>query len=141
MKLKSLFFLVCMSLFSTGFAANAHQHPQVAQQGDQGEKKPTQEGLQYPAYCEIEIINDSYSNVTVYGTFDDGVSLVPFNVYSFESPHYISLWYYGYCHAGMDIRIRTFLGYTVYAGYTPTHTTIHLVPYLTNQVKAEVKKK
>ena len=94
-----------------------------------------------PGYCEVEIINSSYDNVTVYGRFDDGSSLIPFNIYSFERPYYISLYYYNYCHRDMFLDIVTFSGYHVYSGYTNTESTIRIVPYLANQVKAEVHAK
>lgn len=137
MKLKSLILGLCVSLCSTVFAANQHLHPQA----NTTENKPAEKSVSWAGYCEIEIINNSFEDVRVYGVFDDGVALQPFNVYSFESPHYISLFYYGYCHAGMDIYIDTFSGYHLYAGYTERRSTIRIVPYLANQVKAEVKVK
>ncbi len=138
MKLRSLILGLCVGLCSTVFAANQHVHPQADKTDN---KAMAAQKVGYPGYCEIEVINSSFSNVTVYGVFDDGLALSPFNVYSFESPHYISLYYYGYCHAGMNLYIDTWSGYHIYAGYTPTGSTVRVVPYLANQLKAEVVKK
>lgn len=138
MKLRSLIIGLCVSLCSSVFAANQHVHPQA----DQADNKTiTAKKASYAGYCEIEVINSSFNNVTVYGVFDDGVALAPFDVYSFESPHYISLYYYGYCHEGMNLYIDTWSGYNIYASYTYAGSTVRVVPYLTNQLKAEVIKK
>jgi len=137
MKLKSLLLGLGFSLCSTVFAANHHSHPQ----DDTKQVASAASGMTWPAYCEIEVINRSYDDVTVSGIFDDGLSMQPFNVYSFEASHYISLYYYGYCHAGMDLYINTFYGDYVYSGYTPVNRTIRIVPYLTKQLKAEVTTK
>ena len=139
MKLRSLVFGFCISLCSFGFAANQHLHPQA--NSNDTTSASTEKKVGFPGYCEIEVINNSYDNVRVYGVFDDGAGLAPFNVYSFESPHYISLYYYGYCHAGMNLYVDTWSGYHIYAGYTPTGSTIRIVPYLANQLKAEVSTK
>lgn len=139
MKLRSLLFGICVSLCGLSFAGNQHLHPQATSNDTQASKSEKKVG--WPGYCEIEVINNSYDNVRVYGVFDDGISLQPFNVYSFESPHYISLYYYGYCHAGMNLYVDTWSGYHVYGGYTPTGTTIRIVPYLANQLKAEISQK
>ena len=137
MKLRSLVFGLCVSLCSSVFAANQHLHPQA----NNTDKAPQDKKVSYPGFCEIEIINRSFEHVSVYGVFDDGASLEPFNVYSFESPHYISLYYYGYCHSGMNLFINTFDGDYLYSGYTPTGTTIRIVPYLAKQLKVELSKK
>ncbi len=135
MKLKSIILMCCLSLCTSVFAANLHLHSQE----NKNENMAPNKGLMWPGYCEIEIINDSYDDVHVFGVFDDGSSLQPFNVYSYESPHYISLFYYFYCHSGMDIYIDTFRGVRVYAGYTRSNSTIHIVPLFGNQIKAEVR--
>lgn len=132
MKLKSLLFIVCFSLFSNVFAANAHLHPKT----DEADKKTISKNLTYPGYCQIEIINDSFSDVNVYGTFDDG-STVNFNIYRFEAPHYISLFYYFYCHSGMYLTIQSPYGVT-YSGWTNVNSTIRIIPYLNKQVKVNV---
>lgn len=131
MKLKSLLFIVCFSLFTNVFAANVHLHPKA----DTEDKKTIQKGVTYPGYCQIEIINDSFTDVRVYGTFDDG-STVDFNIYRFESPHYISLFYNFYCHSGMYITIQSPY-YTIYSGWTNTNSTIRVVPYLKAGVKQD----
>lgn len=135
MKLKSLLFIVCFSLFTSVFAANVHMHPKA----ESDNTKSAEKGMAYPGYCKIEIINASYTDVRVYGTFDDG-STVNFNVYSFESPHYIDLFYNSYCHNGMYISIQS-LSYpypTIYSGWTNVNSTIRIVPYLNKQLKAEL---
>ncbi len=137
MKLNALIVGLCMSLCSTVFAANQHVHPDT----DKSDTKPIEKNLKWPGYCEIEVINTSYDDVRVYGVFDDGLPLSPFNIYSFEAPHYISLYYYGYCHAGMNLYVDAWSGYHVYAGYTPRGSSIRIVPYLANQLKAEVHAK
>lgn len=131
MKIKSAILGLCIGLCSSVFAANL---PNM-----EGPRAPAK-NASYPGYCEIEIANNSFDNVRVYGVFDDGTSLSPFNIYTFESPYYISLYYYGYCHAGMYLYIDTFSGYRIYAGYTETGTTLR-VSYLANKLKAEKSRK
>lgn len=89
MKLKSLLLVCFFSLFSSVFAANVHVNPKV----DSADQKAIKSETVYPGFCEIEIINDSFTDVRVYGTFDDGQT-INFNMYRFEAPHYISLFYY-----------------------------------------------
>ncbi len=137
MKLRSFVFVFCVSLCSFAFAANQHLHPEASTT----DNKPAEKHATWPGYCEIEVINNSFTDVRVYGVFDDGENLVPFSVYSFEAPHYISLYYYGYCHAGMNLYIDSWSGYHIYAGYVPTGSTIRIVPYLANQLKADVSTK
>ncbi|MCP0913026.1 MULTISPECIES: hypothetical protein [Legionella] len=135
MKIKSLIFLCCFGLLSNVFAGtNQHIHPKA------NDQKGQQVSAAY-SNCDITIINNSFDNVQVTGTFDDGSPLIPFSVYSFEAPHYISLYYYNYCHSGMYLTIRTFNGHMIYNAYTPTNMTIRIVPYLNNQLKAEVSAK
>lgn len=138
MKLKSLLFVCCLGLMSYSFADNRHIHPKA----DTDKSTSTSlKNARYPGYCEIEIINSSFDDVTVYGTFDDGSNMLPFNIYSFEGPHYISLFYYSYCHRDMWLDIVTYNGYHVYSGFTRPDTTVRIVPYLAKQVKAEIKTK
>lgn len=135
MKLKSLLMVACLSVFSPLYAANQHLHPQADPQTDVVPKK----NISWPGFCEIEVINSSYTDVRVYGVFDDGAVLSPFMIYSFESPHYISLYYYGYCHRAMDLYIDSWSGYPIYASYTLAGSTVRVVPYFAKQVKAEVE--
>lgn len=139
MKLKNLLFVCCLGLLSTSYAQNHHAHPK-AEEAKTNTAAMTKKAM-LPGFCEIEVINSSYDHVTVYGRFDDGSALKPFNIYSFENPHYIDLYYYGYCHRDMYLDIVTFSGYHIYSGYTRAETTVRIVPYLKNQVKAEVKSK
>lgn len=134
MRIKSLLFVLCFSLVSSAFATNIHTNTKA--------ENPNQKAANskaYPGYCEIEIINDSYYNVNVYGTFDDGAETA-FRIYRYERPHYISLYYYGYCHDGMYLTITTPYS-TVYSDWTYTNSTIRIVPYLTKQSKAEVARR
>lgn len=141
MKLKSLLFVCCFGLLSTAFADNRHVHPQ-ANANAVVESKVAPKPATAAGYCEIEIINRSYDDVRVYGIFDDGSAMAPFDIYRYETPHYIDLFYYGYCHAGMNLYIDTFSGYRVFAGYTPVYNTVNIVPYLAkNTLKVEIVSK
>ena len=137
MKLKALLFAICSSLCFLSYAENQHLHPMAESIKD----RPIKPELKWPGYCEIELINQSYVDVYVTGTFDDGYSLRPFYIYSNEAPHYISLYYYGYCHAGMDLDVDTYSGYHLYGGYTRRESTIRILPFMTNQAKVEIKAK
>ncbi|RUR10968.1 hypothetical protein [Legionella sp. km772] len=132
MKLKSFLFVLCFSLFTNVFAANSHLHPKA----DAADKKSISKNLTYPGFCQIELINDSFTDVNVYGTFDDGSS-ISFNIYRYESPHYISLFYYFYCHSGMYLTVTSPFG-TVYSGWTNVNSTIRVVPFLNKQAKAKI---
>lgn len=129
-----------LAFVSIANADNVHQYPESNTVANTAK---TTEAMKpkYPGYCQIEIINNSFSDVRVSGIFDDGTPLYPFTVYSFESPHYISLYYYGYCHAGMTLYIDNYYGYNIYSGYTLTDSTVRIYPFLKNQAKAEVVKK
>ncbi len=76
--------------------------------------------------CEIEIINDSYDDLVVYGRFDDNNYMMPFNIPWRDAPHYVSLFYNGYCHQGMDFYIETTSGKLKYNGFTPVTKTIRI---------------
>lgn len=135
MKFRTIFFGLLVCFAGLVNANNQHVHPQATA----GDRTMLPVNAKWAGYCEIEIINNSYQDVRVYGTFDDGLPMRSFNVYSFEAPHYISLYYYGYCHAGMDIYIDSFNGWNIYSGYTPRSVTLTVVPYLANQAKAELR--
>jgi hypothetical protein len=127
MKLKFLLFLVGFSLVTNVFAVNLHINPKA----DGEDKKSIAKSVTYPGYCQIEIINDSFTDVSVLGTFDDGSS-IGFDIYRFESPHYISLFYNFYCHSQMYITIQSPF-YTLYSGWTNVNSTIRILPYLKKQ--------
>ena len=91
--------------------------------------------------CYIELANDSFSNVTVYGRYDDGVPLIPFTIYSYEYSHYIDMFNNGYCHSGMYLSIVTFSGYTIFSGYVFTGSTVHIVPITDKRVAAQITKR
>jgi hypothetical protein len=140
MKLRSLLYVVCLGFLTTVFADNRHGYPNT-------DTNTATKKTMLPGYCEIEIINNSYSDVTIYGTFDDGAPLSPFNVYRLGIPQYIDLFYYDpmkdkyRCHDDMYLDIVTYNGYHIYSGYTRTGTTVELVPYLTKQIKANLHTK
>jgi hypothetical protein len=129
--MKSMLFAACFGLISNVFAANLHMSPKA----DAADKQSIQKGISYPGYCQIEIINQSLTDVYVHGIFDDG-STVDFSIYQYESPHYISLFYNYYCHNSMYITIQSPY-YTIYSGWTDVNSTIRIVPYL-KTAKAEV---
>ncbi|MGC1183065.1 hypothetical protein [Legionella sp.] len=132
MKLKSLVFVIFIGLFSNLFAANVHLNSKA----DTADKKSIAKEVMYPGYCQIEIINDSFTDVYVYGNFDDGSS-IDFSIYRYEAPHYISLFYYFYCHSGMYLTIQSPYG-VVYSGWTNVDSTVHIVPFLKKGVKAQI---
>ncbi|OGV51977.1 MAG: hypothetical protein A3F46_07185 [Legionellales bacterium RIFCSPHIGHO2_12_FULL_42_9] len=136
MKFKSFLLLLCLSVCSLGYADNRHVHPQSGNQAVNSAVK----NAMTPGYCQVEIINDSNQYVTVSGRFDDGAPLQPFNIYPHEIPHYISLFYYNFCHQSMYLSI-TSNGYVVFGGYANVNSTIHIVPYLKGQLKAKVSVK
>jgi len=139
MKLKlALLGCLFLGLQTVNAATTKHVHPQT---GGAEEKSAPLVQAKYAGFCEIEIVNRSFVDVIVSGVFDDGVPMQPFTHYSYEAPHYISLFYYGYCHYGMDLYIETYSGYPLYSGYTTRESSIRLYPYLKDQVKAEVIKK
>jgi hypothetical protein len=129
MKLKSLLFVLSMGLLTQAFATNVHMHPKA-------DKPSMSKGVNYPGYCEIEVINDSYSDAHIYGTFDDH-SNTKFDVPRYDSAHYINLFYYFYCHDGMFITIETNAGGVIGWGWVDTNTTVRIVPYLKNKAKVE----
>jgi hypothetical protein len=133
--LLSLYLLISSQVFATPAKANIHLYPMTTVTAASAEQnKPFVFGT-----CDIEIINDSFSNVTVYGRYDDGIPLVPFSVYSYEYSHYIDLFYNGYCHSGMYLSIVTFTGYTIFSGYVFTGSTLHIVPLFGKSVKVTVE--
>lgn len=135
MKLRSLALVFLFSLFTHAFAANLHLHPKA----DITDKKSIEKNMNYPGFCQIELINDSFTDVRVFGSFDDG-STLDFNIYRYEYPHYISLFYNFYCHSGMYISIQSPF-YTVYSGWTNVGSTIRIVPYLQNKAKVQISQK
>jgi hypothetical protein len=143
MKFKTLALAFLMGLSAPLFAANKHFHSSAENAtSETTEQTKAQTKMGWPGYCEIEIINHSYDDVRVYGVYDDGVALNPFTVYSYESPHYISLYYYGYCHSGMDLYIDTLYGAHVYSGYVSRYSTIRIVPSMFGgKLEAKVQSK
>jgi hypothetical protein len=81
----------------------------------------------YPGHCQIEIVNDSHENVTVHVTFEDGSS-ASFQMRTYEPPHYVDLFFYGYCHSHAHVRVSD-SKHVLYDGWTNVHSTIRIVPY------------
>jgi hypothetical protein len=82
-----------------------------------------------PGHCQVEIINSSGHDVMVHGTFDDGQSLHAFKIFHGDAPHYIDLFYHGYCHHGARIMIdgvRWPLHDRIYDAWTHPGNTIHI---------------
>ena len=125
MKLKSIAISCLVALCPSVYATNTHVHPEDKTKEAVTSAAPAVQA-KYAGFCEIEIINQSSDDVRVSGTFDDGAPLYPFTIYSYEAPHYISLFYYGYCHYGMDLYIDSYYGYPLYAGYTRRESTIRI---------------
>lgn len=137
--ISALLFIVSQPIFADS-QANHHAYP-----GSKSNAPLVNASAQdtKPAFysCDIEIINDSFSNVTVYGRYDDNVPLYPFDVYSYEYSHYIDMFYNGYCHSGMYLNIVTFSGYNIFSGYVFTGSTVHVVPYLKgNKTQVTIEK-
>lgn len=77
----------------------------------------------YP--CDIQVINQTNRKLEVNGIFDNGNRILPFVLYPSYS-NTINLFYYGYCHAGMEIYVDTFEGYRVYGGYTAVNNVVRI---------------
>lgn len=135
MKLKSLFLLGSLALGSSAFAANTITHPLMTEADKAASAK-----TMAPHYCEIEVINNSYDTVRVFGVFDDGSPLTPFDLPRFSTPLYLDLFYNGYCHQGMNLYIFSMNGDTLYSAFTPVHTTVSIYPFL-KSAKVEVAEK
>lgn len=153
MKIRSLLLISILSLSATAFADNRHVQAADDTSKEAGKSASLSENkAMVPGFCEVEIINDSYENLTVYGTWENNVVMEPFNFYRYEYPHYISLYYrdadgISRCHNTMFITIDTFSHFRVYSGYTWVGTTVRIIPLLkqaqgqADKVKAVVEKK
>ncbi len=139
MKLKSVLLFLCFSLCSNLFAANLHIHPKADEKTAAPGIQAAKDAMNYPGYCQIEIINDTYSDLRVFGTFDDNSPLF-FNIYRYDPPHYVNLFYYSYCHSGMYLTIQNQY-YTVFSGWVNVDSTVRIIPYLKNQAKVDIQAK
>jgi len=124
MKLKALLTVACLGLVSAGYAADFHVHA-----GAEKAAKSNQQGATSPGYCQIEIINDTFDDLNVYGRFDDNSALIPFVMKYRSAAQYVSLYYAGYCHQGMDFYIETTSGKFKYNGFTPVGKTIKVTQF------------
>lgn len=135
MKLKSLLLVASFSLLAHAYAANVHTHPKT----DTTDKNAVAKGLTYPGYCQIEIINDSLYDIHVSGTFDDNAPL-DFFAYRYDAPHYINMYYYGYCHSSMYLTLQAaqWPYQTFYSNWTSVDSTIRVGTFFNKEVTAEV---
>lgn len=78
-------------------------------------------------HCQIAIINDSHEDVMVHATFDDG-SVTTFRVLKREPPHYVSLFYHGYCHHGAIVKVIDARHRVLYYQHTSVDSTIRVTP-------------
>ena len=80
-------------------------------------------------YCSIEIINNRHDTASVLVRYDDG-STVHMLVHAFDAPHYVSLFYHGYCRSGAHVRVETLPHHIViYDRWTHVDSTVRMVPY------------
>jgi hypothetical protein len=121
MKLKFLLYIVCFCFFNILFATNVHLHPKA----NMADQQPDIKEL-FSSFCQIEIINNSNTELYVYGTFDDH-STLNFTVYRGDGPHYISLFYYFYCHNGMYLDILSHYQ-LIYSGWIDVARTFWYEP-------------
>jgi len=145
MNFKSLLLACSFCLSMSASAENAQSHAgtyHLYPGSEQTETKASgKDTVKMPGYCEIEIVNNSGRAIRVYGVYEDGVSLPAFPMFSYEYPQYISLFYNGYCHNGMDVYIDSYyFGYHLYAAYTYTGTSLYVNPFQKGEAKVEVRK-
>lgn len=77
--------------------------------------------------CLITVRNDGITDMVVYGRFDDDTYLTTYTLpWLGDYISYVSLYYYGYCHGGMDFYIETSSGTYKYNGYTPVGKTVRV---------------
>ena len=137
MKLKSLLLVCGVSLFNNVYAGNIHTH----QPSNNLVQAAADKAVMRPSNCQIEIINNSYNDVRVFGIFDDSTT-VDFFVYRYDPVQYIDLYYHGYCHPNMFITLQTPYS-TIYSNYTDVYSTLTVYPSLAKATmeKVEVKNK
>lgn len=128
--MKFKLFVFCL-LAAIGFNLQAGQNRHMHQSVKPADSKK----MKMPGYCEIEVVNRSYEPVHVSGQFLDGAYLTPFDIYPYDSAHYISVYYYG-CQSGMYITIENFAGYVMYSGFTPVYQTLVIYPTFGNRQSA-----
>lgn len=120
MLLKTVLFIYAICSLSVGFAQNHDVHQNAK------ELNSSNANVTSPGICDIEIINDSFDDIRVYGRFDDFTYLNTFTMPHWGTPQYVSLFYSGFCHPGMDFYIETIEGKHKYNGFTPVGKTIKI---------------
>jgi hypothetical protein len=81
-----------------------------------------------PGHCEIEIVNGSHEAVTVHVTFEDRHS-VSFVMHQHDAPHYVNLFWGGYCHRDAHVVVTDAHRRPLYSSFTKVDAIIHIVPY------------
>jgi len=116
---KLILSLVIMLICNISFASQGitHSHPGLT-------KDSKSSSLQSIPTCLIKITNDSHYDIIVSGQFDDGTYLQPFVIQAYETPHYVSLFYFNICHGVMDMQIETNYGLKLYAQPTYVNSKI-----------------
>jgi hypothetical protein len=135
MKLKSLMVSLCLSACSVAFAGQ-----QSFTQVNGSDPLPASKHLSVPGYCEVEVINQSYDNITVYGTYENGVSIEPFSMYQYDTYH-IPLYYNYTCSDKIYVDIVTFKGVHIYSAWTRVGQILRIVPsYFNGPLNVELEK-
>ena len=134
MKFKALFVAMGFSLITSVSAESNHFYFDA--------KKPTTVAMPY--YCEIEIDNNSFNDVVIYGVTQDGRTMPPTRLNHFSPPYYIYLGFSnGFCpnNQGMMLYIDTVSGYPVSEAYYPVGSIITLTSQFNNSIKAITSKR
>lgn len=138
MKVKSVLFAGSVMLSSFAFSAapdsgSMHYHPKA-------DTSPKMTQSNDEDTCYVGISNESNEDITVTGTFDDGVA-IGFSIYGFDRRlHKIYLDYGMRCHEGMHINIqRNYGGYTVFSDWVPYYHIVTVHPFYANSIKANTK--
>jgi len=124
-----------MSFVTSIFATNVHQNAKAKLQ----ENDVKTQSAKKLGGCEVVIINRSYMDLYVQGTFDDYTS-IGFPISRYDGPHYIDMYYDYYCHPYMDLLITSPYG-IVFQTTVRVGSSIFIEPYLANQVKVNVTNK
>ncbi|MBA4696846.1 MAG: hypothetical protein H2069_05640 [Legionella sp.] len=132
---------VCLAVFGLSNAAFAHQHTHKSATSPavptEAASKASVTKTTNFGRCEITILNYTYESFDVYGRFDDGSALESFRIYPKDEPHYINLYYYGYCHAGMDLSIYDTQGRLLHGRYTYAGEVLKVKYSNNNQLQIE----
>lgn len=130
MKLKSLLFVCLVALFSS---ANAETRHVPANANSSATAKTVVKKAKMPGYCEVEILNYSRDDLSVWGRLSNNaeVSFYISRFRNFPESHIIDMYdyYYGGCPLWIDLSIITTNGYPVYHEITYPGSVIEVRPY------------